>query len=235
MKKVFFVFVIVALALSSQVYAQTLTHRQILPAVACLDEWRTDLYVLVDASQHVANPRWTMMAEFVPSSNNDLRFQTTFDLADIGSDTIFTIRDFLCQYFPQEAAHDSGTLTLWSSTPFYAWHMSVNRIYQYGSSIPPSETLIVDELYSYFGDTVLDGSYRFNLFMYNANGTTPAMLWVGNDLYALEPSESKRVLNISPVGIIQVIQGDYVHVSVSMVNNYSNDAVSVPVIWRDLF
>lgn len=235
MKRWLYLFLIVVVLLfgSGMAAAQTLTYQQTFPGTACNQNWATDMYVMIDQSAQGANPRWTMEAEYIPSRDNDTRYITQFDLADYGNMIVYTMRDFVCETFP--SARGNGTIILRSETPFYAWHKSEQRWMRYGAAVPPSFTLSQEFLYVWFGDTVPDDKYRFNVFLFNASEYDYGLLWINNDLYALEPKESVTVLAVPSTGLIDIVEGYYLHVVVTMVDNVSNDGVICPLIIRDLF
>lgn len=221
-------------AWASPVLAQGgLTYAEVFPGVACTEHWETDMYIMIDQSRQGENPRWTMAAEFIPSHDNDVRYATTFDLADYGNNIIYSMRDFVCRFFPQ--VEGNGTLLMTSQTPFYAWHASIRIPQEYGSSVPPSYAVSSDFLYVWFGDTIQDNRYRFNVFLFNAHGSDPAFVWVNSDLYALEPLESLTILRTTSSGTIDIMEGNNVHITVSQVNNTSNDGFLCPLIRRYIF
>lgn len=230
---VFFCLAAVLLFGSGVASAQSFGYEQTFPGTACNQNWRTDLYIMIDQSSQGANPRWTMEAEYIPSHENDNRYITQFDLADYGNMIVYTLRDFVCDTFPN--AHGNGTVLLRSQTPFYAWHKSEQIHKHYGAAVPPSFTLSPTWLYVWFGDTIDDGKYRFNIFLFNASPYDYGLIWVNNDLYALEPKESFTILSTTSSGILDIVEGDYIHVVVSMVDNTSNDGVICPILIRDVF
>lgn len=219
---------IMGFGVSLPVEAQNLETRQVFPGVACTDSWATALYILADTSNQGNDPRYVINATFAPAGDNDTRYTTSFDLADMSQTTFYTFRDFICENFPG-VSQDSGTLVLESDVEFHAWHMSYHRGSQYGSAIPASDPLQPGDIFVWFGDTVPDDSWRFNVFLYN-DTDYPATVWVNNDLFALEPNSGHRITGVDATGLLQVYQSGGVHAVVSQVNNLTSDAVTVPLI-----
>ena len=189
---------------------------------ACSPSWHSDLFLSGDASS-APGPQ-DIDLTFVPFFDSNTVYGTTVEVQGGPTDWEVWAPNVVCNNIPAE--NITGTLIVdvpWDATGWLrTWSPP-----GYGSTVMPGSPMPYSEWLSIpFYDT---NEFRCNLLLYN-DGPGYAILQVGADWVFLEPMESQILMSIPPDTRLVVASGGVVYSTLSLVDNATNDATTIPLV-----